>query len=281
MAKKKAPVYSGSSKDKAKALREAQRKADVRTRTVIISVVAVVVIAIIVAITLVVMSQDKKNSEETSSVSGSVAIPEAFAQGEPIIVSDLGVGTRNDELPDLEIYFSYTCHWCTYLETNVGEMLAADAEAGKYNLVLQPVASVDMSWRGPATNAALWVAAEDPDNFLKFHMALMTYFMDAYNDSNADVIQNSAASISTVAELAAANGVSEEVIAKFGGDATTYLDSATAAWESVEIEGRDSSSFGTPEIVYSGTMVNWGKGTPEEIYSQIISGMTELGYSAE
>lgn len=280
MAKKKPSDQDEAIRLKAKQMREAQEKADRRIRNIIIGVVVVVVLAVIAALVFVVQSQNSPSSQsgnQSGSQSASEAVPAQFAGGEPIVVSDKGVGQKDDSKQDLTLYYSYTCHWCAYLENAVGEKLMADAQAGKYNLVLQPVNTAEMAWQGPATSAALVVAAEDPDNFPAFHKALFDYFWDRYQASDASVINNASASVKQVAKLAQDNGISKDVISHFGDSASSYLDVSTAAWGAADVTGRQS--LGTPELVFNNKVIEWGQGTPDEIYTQVTTNMKAAGWN--
>lgn len=271
MAKKK-KAQAQSVQAKAKAMRDAQQRADRRTRNIIIATVSVIVVAIIVAMVIVVASQSKK-----SGANADTQVPPQYANGEPIVISHLGVGETDESLSDLEIYLSYTCSWCAYLETAVGLPLADGALAGDYNLVLQPVNTAQMPFQDPATFAALQVAAYAPDQFIDFHQSLAEFFFEALNAEDQSVIGNEEASRVKVAELASSVGVPESVIENFGGDASEYLQISTKNWGDADVEGRDGS-LGTPEIVYNGEKIPWSQGEPEQILSGIFTGMDQLGY---
>lgn len=271
MAKKKSAAGADSVQAKAKAMRDAQARADKRTRNIIVAVVTVVIVAIIVALVLVVQSQSRNAANPDSQV------PAQFANGEPIVISHEGVGQKDENLADLEIYFSYSCSWCAYLDSSVGENLSQSALNGDFNLVLQPVNTAQMPFQPPATFAALQVAANAPEQFIPFHQALADFFFEASQNQDSSVIGNLEASQAKVNELAQQVGVPQEVIDQFGGDPSKYLEQSTNAWREREIEGR-GDGLGTPEIVFKDTVIRWSQGTPEEIYSSILQGMSNLGY---
>lgn len=278
MAKKNSGGNLDPARAKAQAMRESQQKADKRTRNIIIGVVSVIIVAIVAALIVVVLSQSKPSTNPD----GTTGVPSSFSNGEPIVVSHLGVGQKDDSLQDLTLNFSYTCHWCAYLETRVGEDLTNDAAAGKYNLILQPVNTAYMEFQGPATNAALVVAANDPEKFVAFHQAMMAYVDEAVNvNQDLTVVQSLPLSTEKVAELARAAGVSDDVVSQFGKSAEEYLTLTTTNWSGETFEGRVEGSVGTPELVFANTVVPWGQGTPEEIYAQILQGMEGLGLTAK
>lgn len=272
MAKAKSARSNDAVRQKAKELRLAQERADRRTRNIIIGVVAVVVVAIIAVLVFIVQTQ----KPQSGSGAAAQGVPEQFAQGEPIIVSHLGVGEKDPELQDLTFYFSYTCHWCSYLETSISAQVDRDVNDGKYNLILQPVDTAAMEWQQPATSAALVTAAEDPEHFLALHQQMMQYFNEQFAAQDGQVIANTEASHAKIVEIAQQLGVDEAVTAQYGDDTAEYLRLATENWRDAEVEGRES--LGTPELVFDGQVIPWSQGTPEEIYAQIISGMKAAGY---
>lgn len=273
-----AKANPGDSKDavrqKAKELRLAQEKADRRTRNIIIVVVSVIVVAIVAVLVFIV--QNQKTDSSTSQSGTAQGVPAQFAQGEPVVVSHLGVGEKDKDLQDLTLYFSYTCHWCSYLETNIAAKVDEDVANGKFNLILQPVDTATMAWQGPATSAALVTAAEDPEHFLALHQEMMKYFNDQYAAQDASVIGDTAASQTEIVEIARQVGVTDTAISQFGDNATDYLRLSTENWRNSEVEGRES--LGTPELVFNNQVVSWGQGTPEEIYNQVITGMKAAGF---
>ncbi len=276
MAEKALKPKEAERRAKIQAARVAQQKAEKRKRTMIIALSVVVVLAIVAAVAAVVIIGQKESNKSTE-VNG--AIPTAYADGEPIIISDQGVGVRNPDLEDLKIYYSYSCHACAYLDAHGGPFIIKAAEEGAYNLLLIPVANVDYPWRQPATNAALRVAAEDPEHFVAFHQALSEYFDNQYNTLQDDtVLADMTLSTEKVAEIAQEAGVSADVISEFGNNADAYTNITDEQWRTDDID-RLGTNSGTPELVYNGTKVMWTP-TPDgqAILDEILKQMTDLGW---
>lgn len=270
MAKKK-PAAGSSVQAKAREMREAQEKADRRTRNTIVAVVALVILAIVGALVFVVASQNKPLPE------GSGELPAEFAEGQPIVISHLGVGQLDEDLPDLKIYFSYSCSWCAYLDQSVFDRLSADAINGDYNLIMQPVNTAYMPFQDPATFASLRVAAGAPDRFIDFHEGLTSFFWTALQNDDSSVIGDMEASRDQILAIGRQVGIPDDVLANFGGSAEEYLATTTPAWTSADIAGRGDST-GTPEIVFNGTKVVWSQGEPDQIYNGIMLSLSELGF---
>ena len=262
---KKQQERSGSMQQKAKAMREAQAKADRRTRNIIITVAAVLSVAIIAAVALVIL---RTPSEEggTAGLDGELA---RFANGEPITVSSEGVMGMDPEVPDVEMYFSYSCSACAVTELSMGPDLVAGAEAGEYNLVLRPVITSEMAFTYAATGAALTVAAEAPEQFVDFQQALAMIFYAEAQTGDISTLQDADASAKAIADMALELGIPSDLVDQFSAETgSQYLQKAQALWMESEVEGRDG--FATPEFVVAGKAFERTGDTAEEQYQAIL-----------
>lgn len=156
-------VTDTSVRAKAQQMREAQEKAERRTRSIIIAVVTVIVIAVIATVG-VIISQQLSAKNEAQSANPSDYLGD-YASGQPIRYSHLGVGQVDDSLPTVTEYFDYSCHHCANLEVLIGEDLIAGADNGEYNIEFQPVRTVGMEYANAATSASLIVAQRDPEHW--------------------------------------------------------------------------------------------------------------------
>ena len=231
---------------KAQQMREAQAKADRRTRMIIISIVLIVVLAVIATVAIVISNQvNKKNAAIDADPATTLG---EYANGEPIIYSHLGVGKKDEALPTLTEYFDYSCHACADIDVALGHDLVEGAERGEYNLEIQPVTTVGMAYELPATSASLIVAREDPEHWISFHHALLSYFASQFNSGKGTVIQDLDKSWEQVKVIAKEQGVSDEVVAKLPPNVVEkYLEASTQAWRDAPIQGR--GNLGTPEFV--------------------------------
>lgn len=236
----------------------AERQApDKAIRTSIISViVALIIFGVIVGAWKI---------NDTRTAYAEDVVPEEFATGEPIIVSDLGVGTPNPTLPEVDWYFSYSCPACADLDHDIGSAVASEATGGNYNLALHPVNTGHAPYLGPATSAALVVAAEDPEHFVAFNQSLSDFFWQQAQVGNNDVVGNLDASAQQVALLARQAGVDPAVIGHFGKGARAYLEASTKEWSTREVKDRQRTA--TPEVVLDGTALRWQ--SPDELLSQL------------
>ena len=247
MAQKKKPAVDPV-RAKSAQMRQAQERADRRTRIIVISAVAVIVLAVVAAVGGVIWKQQAQvNAARNVDASDVLGI---YADGRPVIVNGNGVVTEADpNLPTLTEYFDYTCHVCADLDVAAGKDLTTWAAQGYYNLELQPVITVNMEYLKPATSASLIVAQKAPDKWVDFHHALLAYFATQYQASNGTVVQNQEASWKQVKTIAAEVGVPSDVIGTFPLNAAEdYLKASTTAWQNANYSGRNNG-LGTPELI--------------------------------
>ena len=204
MAQKKKPAVDPV-RAKAAQMRQAQERADRRTRIIVISAVAVIVLAVVAAVGGVIWKQQAQvnaaHNVDASQVLG------AYADGRPIIVNANGVVAEADpNLPTLTEYFDYSCHACADLDVYMGADLTNWAAQGHYNIEIQPVITVNMDYLKPAASASLVVAQKAPDKWVDFHHALLAYFRSQFQASNGTVVQNLDASWKQVKVIAAEVG---------------------------------------------------------------------------
>ncbi|WP_022867446.1 DsbA family protein [Schaalia vaccimaxillae] len=238
---------------KAQQMREAQAKADKRVRNIIIGVVAVIVIAIVAVVGVVVSQQVAK---ENAARSADSAVLGSYKDGAGVIVTANGVSKEADEsLPTLTEYFDYSCHACADIDGFIGQDVTDGALNGEYNLEIIPVDTVNMPYAGAATSASLIVAEKDPNNWIKFHHALLSYFASQFNSGKGSVIQDADASWKQVKTIAAEQGIAQDLIETFPVNAADeYLEITGKAWREAKYQNRDANgSIGTPEFVLNHT----------------------------
>ena len=142
MAQKKKPAVDPV-RAKAAQMRQAQERADRRTRIIVISAVAVIVLAVVAAVGGVIWKQQAQvNAARNVDASDVLGI---YADGRPVIVNGNGVVTEAEpNLPTLTEYFDYTCHERTDLDVDMRKNLTTWASEGHFKLELQPVITVNM-----------------------------------------------------------------------------------------------------------------------------------------
>ena len=247
MAQKKKPAVDPV-RAKAAQMRQAQERADRRTRIIVISAVAAIVLAVVAAVGGVIWKQQAQVSA-ARNVDASTIFGD-YADGRPIILNSNGIVSEADpNLPTLTEYFDYSCHVCADLDAIMGEDLTTWAAEGRYNLEIQPVITVGMDYQKAATGASLVVAQKAPDKWVDVHHALLAYFRTQVQASDGTVVQNLDASWKQVKVIAAEVGVPSDVIDTFPVNAVEdYLKASTTAWQNAGYSGR-GNGLGTPELV--------------------------------
>ena len=157
-------------------MRQAQERADRRTRIIVISAVAVIVLAVVAAVGGVIWQQQAQvNAARNVDASDVLGI---YADGRPVIVNGNGVVTEADpNLPTLTEYFDYTCHACADLDAAAGEgPHHLGSPRGTTTSSFSRSSPSNMEYLKPATSASLIVAQKAPDKWVDFHHALLAYF---------------------------------------------------------------------------------------------------------
>lgn len=254
---KSAPSANSAVRDKAKAMRLEQERADARIRNIIIGVVAAVVLVVTAAVVYVVATAEKLGPGSTQP--GSVVTnPEQVAEllgdykdGSPIVISHKGFGVADESLPTITEYFDYSCPGCGQVSHFFGDAFIKGAKEGKYNAALQPVSTHAAPWHFVASGASIIVANKAPEQWEAFHKELMDYMFTETVDGRADQFNNASKSYEKIKSIALGVGVPQEVVDAIPAEiATEYLDKSSQAWGSLTVEGREKPV--TPEFVVDG-----------------------------
>lgn len=227
------------------ARREAERVAakqsasDNRTRNILIAVIAVVVLALIgVGYMLV------KESQKTvlSDFDGNVPAAADLHGGIPFGGPEATAGVENEGAPTLGVYADFQCPACAAFDEMNAQDIREMAQSGEATVVYHPVNILDNSGNSSgystrAANAFVEVVENAPDKALGFMEALFA------NQPGAEGLTDE-----QIGEIAAAAGVSDDVIAKFSdGRYTEWVDAARTQ------ASRDGMRA-TPSVAFDGTI---------------------------
>lgn len=248
-------------REKARLLREAQERREKRNRALMIGG-ALAAVALVVFVVWLIVSNGTKSAVEkleaaqvpanTSRTTGAISVGRELAAG-----SDNG-----DEVPRVDVYLDYTCHYCLQFEDQYADYLDQIAKDGTATVDYHPIGLLDRSgdfsgYSGRSASAAGTVAAEDPEHFLDAHRALAA-MGQRYIDSQG---QDEADAATLAAELEKA-GVAPEV-AKAAGE-NQYPEWVEATTRQF---GRDGFE-GTPTILVDGERVDdWSQ--PEALQKAV------------
>ncbi|MCU1479847.1 MAG: hypothetical protein JWQ19_633 [Subtercola sp.] len=171
-----------AAREKAKALREAQHKKDVRNRAILFSGIGVVVIAIIVCVALILVSSMKTAGPGPANMASdglkmgtnnvAVTTP-ALAAGQQPTPS----ATNDPGVLDIRVYIDYMCPYCGQFETTNLTQIDKWVNQGAATYEVHPLSLLDRSSLGTkystrAANAAACVANYSPNNFFDFSSLL-------------------------------------------------------------------------------------------------------------
>lgn len=172
-----------SAREKARQLREEQKKKDFKNRLILQGSLIVVVIAIAVAIFLVITSTVKpiapgpRNMQSDGITIGqdleAVRTRALPSSAEPIPAATVS----SSNVIDIRVYVDYMCPICGGFEAANGELIKQMVSDGSATLEIHPVAILDRYSNGAkystrASNAAACVANFAPDTFFTFNSLL-------------------------------------------------------------------------------------------------------------
>lgn len=174
-----------AAREKARLLREEQRKKDRRTRfivqgSIILGLLVVVgVIAGVLVNSITPEGPGPKNmaSDGIQLTQGAIATETkaVAADGDPV------PNTRDEEAGtlDIQMYVDYLCPICGQFEATNGEYITSLLDNGKTTVEIHPIAILDRLAQGTkystrATNAAACVANYSPNQYYDFHNLLFT-----------------------------------------------------------------------------------------------------------
>lgn len=184
-----------AAREKAKQLREQQRKKDIRNRAILISSLSVVVVAIIVGVTLVIVSTLKPAGPGPANMaSDGITIGENFvAQTTPGLQpgeSPVAAATSDPNVADIRVYLDYMCPYCGQFESTNNEQIGQWVSSGAATVEIHPISILDRGSQGTkystrSANAAACVANYSPDQFWAFN-TLMFQNQPQENTSGLD-----------------------------------------------------------------------------------------------
>ena len=273
-----------AAREKAKALREQQRKKDLRNRIFLFGGLGVVVIAIGVAVTLIIVSAIKPAgpgpqnmaSDGLTVSQGFVATttPSQAADAEPTAPTpDYSTG-----VVDIQVYVDYLCPYCGQFEATNSEQIGQWIESGAATLTTHPLAILDRGSLGTkystrSANAAACVANYSPDSFYDFS-ALLFKNQPAENTEGLDNDK--------LKSLVGEAGVTDQSAINSCIDDKTYygwVADATSRALQGPLPGTDDQSVtGTPTVLVNGQKYS-GSLTDPDAFSAFVVQVANEAYS--
>ncbi|WP_066040907.1 DsbA family protein [Herbiconiux solani] len=246
-----------AAREKAKQLREEQRKKDVRNRVILISSLSVVVVAIIVGITLVITSTLKPAGPgPLNMASDGIQIGTGFvaATTPALAAGEDPIATANDPASgtvDIRTYVDYMCPYCGQFEATNNSQIADWVQSGAATIEIHPLSILDRSSLGTkystrAANAAACVANYAPDQFWQYNSLLFSNQPAENTEGLDDAKLKDLASQAGVTSTDQVNSCIDDT--QFKG----WVSDATSRALSGNLPNSDVSIQGTPTVLVNG-----------------------------
>ncbi|MCU1551708.1 MAG: hypothetical protein JWR36_2268 [Glaciihabitans sp.] len=172
-----------AAREKAKALREQQRRKERRNRFFLQGGIGLAIIAIVVVVAIVVIGSVKPSAPGPKNMlSDGITIGKEFkavstaaipANGQPVPTTR----DKKSSVVTIRIYLDYFCPVCNQFETANKDQISSWLKSGAATLEIHPVSFLDRESLGTryssrAANAAACVANYSPDDFWTFTQAM-------------------------------------------------------------------------------------------------------------
>ncbi len=172
-----------AARDKAKVLREEQKKKDRRTKVLLQGGIILATLAILAVVALVIMNSIKPvGPGPLNMASDGIQIGQGFVATETpaLEAGEEPVPNVRDEAAgvlDIQMYVDYLCPVCKAFEDASGEYIESLLANGGTTVEVHPIAILDRLSQGTkystrAANAAACVANFSPNQFYEFHNLL-------------------------------------------------------------------------------------------------------------
>ncbi len=172
-----------AARDKARILREGQKKKDRRTKFLLQGGIIVASLAIVAIIALVIVNSVRPvGPGPRNMASDGILISQGFVATETAALksdADPVPNERDEEsgVLAIQMYVDYLCPICGEFEATNGDYIASLVENGKTTVEIHPITILDRLSQGTkystrSANATACVANYSPDNFYDFHNLL-------------------------------------------------------------------------------------------------------------
>ncbi|MCJ1672568.1 MULTISPECIES: thioredoxin domain-containing protein [Rathayibacter] len=274
-----------AAREKARRLREQQKRRDRVSRFALQGGLAIVVIAIVAVVVFAVtssirpagpgpanMASDGVLVTEGLVASTTPAIP---ADGTPTpSVLDTSTGTV-----DIRVYLDYLCPYCGQFEQTNGDQIKEWVTSGAATVEIHPIAILTTRSNGTkyserAANAAACVADRSPDSFFDFNAALFAEQPAEGTDGLSDDQLKQAAADAGVEDTAAVNSCIDDQ------SFVSWVRAATERATSGPLPGTEVASVsGTPTVLVNGEAYT-GSLTDADAFSSFVLSAAADTYSS-
>ncbi|WP_022886087.1 DsbA family protein [Glaciibacter superstes] len=268
-------------RQKAKALREEQKKKDRRNRVFLQGGIAVAAIAIVALIVLVIVNSVRPAGPGPANMaSDGILIGEGMqaAKTAGLKPEATPIASEPDEsgtVADIRVYVDYLCPFCGQFEQTNSEQIAQWVESGAATVEIHPISILTSKSAGTqyslrAANAAACVANYSPDDFYAFNAAM---FEDMPEEGSSGRTTDE---IKTIVKSSGVTGLSSvnECIddTKFKSWVLASTDRALAGpLPNTELPAVD----GTPTVLVNGNQYVGALDDPKEFASFVLQSAGE------
>jgi protein-disulfide isomerase len=170
-----------AAREKAKELRAAQRRKEIRNRVLLQGGIIVAVLAVVAVVAMIVVSSIRPPSNGPANMASDGIVIGQGLVAQPTEALDAGadpVPTAEDPaVAQIRVYVDYLCPFCGDFERANAEQIKSLLESGAATVEIHPIAilsgrSAGTQYSLRAANAAACVADTAPDSFWAFNSAL-------------------------------------------------------------------------------------------------------------
>ena len=247
-----------AARQKAKVLRESQRKKDRRSKVVLQGSVILVAVAIVAVVAFAIVTTVKPANPGPRNMlsdgiligQGLTATPTAALQpgAEPVP----NLRNDDDDVIRIQMYVDYFCPICGQFEKANGDQLTTWLESGAANVEIFPMEILDRASQGTkyatrAANAAACVADTSPDQYYDFHNILFENQPKEGSDGLTDK--------ELIALTKEAGVTSPRVVASCINDGefeNWVADARTRAQNGPIVDSNVDKIVGTPTVIVNG-----------------------------
>ena len=247
-----------AAREKAKVLRDQQRKKEKRSKVVLQGGVIIVSLAILAVVALVLINSVKTPGPgPRNMLSDGILINQGFT-ATPTAALKPGadpVPNERDDASDvihIQMYVDYFCPVCGDFEKANGDQLTTWLETGAANVEIFPMAILDRASQGTkyatrAANAAACVADASPDQYYDFHNIL---FENQPEENTAGLTDEQLIGLTKEAKVSSpkviANCIDDQKFKNWVADARARAQNGPIANSNVD------KVTGTPTVIVNG-----------------------------
>jgi len=247
-----------AAREKAKVLRDVQKKKDRRTKFLLQGGIIFASLAIIAIVALVIVNSIKPEGPGPANMAsdgvqlsqGNVAL-----QSVALKAGDAPIANKTDTskgVLDIQMYVDYLCPICGQFEKTSGGYIASLIDNGGATVEIHPIAILDRLSQGTkystrAVNAAACVADYSPNQFYDFHNLL---FAKQPAENSTGLTDDQMIELSTQAKVKSADKVASCIR---GQDFKAWVGNSTARALNGPIPNSNVDKVqGTPTIIVNG-----------------------------